>query len=390
MTNRILVSASVFHALNDATTVVVPMVFPLLYGQSRLITSYSQIGWLSNAGLFATLVAQFLIVKISVHVEYKSLMLLSMLGICLSLACVPLASSFLSLLLFFVFMRAVTGFYHPVMIAWIARSQPVRSLDQAMGVQSGSGNMGVLLAFLSVGYLAQKWNWKTPLAAWSVFGLVLGSLGVMAIRSVSSKTDARPSLHVSSWLRILSQVRTLIPGFVFGGFGWTVVVFYAPSLLNHQFDVPMGRTGLYLSLWIALGTVSGYAYGFLSRCLGRRVVFLMSIGMGALSLTAMGLAPGRTMAVAGLLAFGIFLLITYPSLHTLVGSSVPHGDKTQAFSWVANVQMVAGAAVALAAGFLSDRFGIRAPFVLSAALAGACFLFYVFARFPEPGAAESL
>ena len=380
MKNRILLSASLFHALNDATTVVVPMVFPLLYGRGSLITSYSQIGLLSNLGLLTTLLVQFLVVKLSCHIEYKTLLLWSFVGIGISLACLPLASSFLTLIAFFLFMRVVTSVYHPVMIAWISKSQPAHGLDQAMGIQSGSGNIGVLLAFLSVGYLAQKWDWKMPLIAWSVFGLAIGAAGALVIKGVSSRNEIRPSLHFHSWMRVLRRIRHLIPGFIFGGMGWSVTIYYAPSLLNHQFAVPIGQTGLYLSLWIALGTVSGYGYGFLSRRFGRRTVFLTSIGVAALSLAAIGLAPGRTIAVIGLLVFGVFLLMTYPSLHTFTGSSVPHADQTQAFSWVSNIQILSGAVVTLLAGLLSDRFGIRAPFLLSALLAAVCFLFYAFSQ----------
>jgi len=374
--NRILLSASLFHALNDATTTVVPMVFPLLYGQSRLITRYSQIGLLSYLGLLTTLLVQYFVVRLSFRLEYQTLMLWSFVGICVSLACVPLASTFSTLLFFFLFMRVATSFYHPIMIAWVSKSQPTGGLDNAMGIQSGSGNIGVLLAFLSVGYLAQRWNWKTSLLAWSVFGLLLGSLGCLVIKGVSSKSEVRPSLRFSSWLKVLGRIRHLIPGFIFGGMGWAVTIYYAPSLLNHEFSVPIGQTGLYLSMWIALGTISGYGYGLMSRRFGRRMVFLMSIGVAALSLAVIGLAPSRNVAVLGLLVFGVFLLMTYPSIHTFVGSSVPHHDQTLAFSWVSNIQILSGALVALLAGLLSDRFGIRAPFLLSAFLAAACFVYY--------------
>ena len=43
--------------------------------------------------------------------------------------------------------------------------------------------------------------------------------------------------------------------------GWSVTIYYAPSLLNHKYGVPMGRTGLFLALWIGLGTITGYGYG---------------------------------------------------------------------------------------------------------------------------------
>ncbi len=380
MKNKILLSASCFHALTDATTVVVPMAFPLLYAENHLITSYTQIGLLSNLGLLATLVIQFFVVKLSFHVEYRSLLFWSLVGICLSLALVPQASSFMGLLGFFLLIRVFTSIYHPVMIAWVAKSQPAHGLDLAMGIQSGSGNIGVLMAFVSVGYMAQKWDWKMPLYAWAVFALALGALGTFVIRGVSSRGEAKPSLGVASWVRVLGRVKYLVPGFIYGGMGWSVTIYYAPSLLNHQFSIPIGKTGLYLALWMGLGTISGYGYGILSRRLGRRAVFLMSIGVGAASLAVIGLAPGRTLAVAGLLVFGIFLLMTYPSLHTFVGSSVPREDQTQAFSWVSNIQIVAGAVISLLAGILSDKFGIRAPFLLSCFLAAACFVYYAISR----------
>ena len=39
----------------------------------------------------------------------------------------------------------------------------------------------------------------------------------------------------------------------------------------------------------------------------------------------------RRLWIYGQLVFGVFLLMTYPSLHTFVGTSAPHADQTQAF-----------------------------------------------------------
>ncbi len=383
MKNRILFSASFFHALNDGVSVLVPMAFPLLYSHTDLITSYSQIGLLSNLGLLTTLFVQFLVVKLSYQVEYRVLMLASFLGISLFVVSITFSFSFLSLLFFFLLIRIFMSFYHPILIAWISKSQSAKGLDFAMGIQSGSGNAGVFLAFVSAGFLAERWNWKTPLLAWAVVALILGTVGYAALRGVSSKADVRPSLRFSSWLRVLKKIRYLAPGFVFGGLGWVVAVYFAPSLLHHEFSIPMGRAGLYLAFWIGLGTFSGYGYGFLSRALGRKCVFLLCLGGASISLALIGLAPERKWAILGLLMFGLFLFMSYPSLHTFVGSIVPRVEQTQAFSWVANMQMVAGAVIALAAGILSDRFGIRTPFLLSSLFAAICFVYYAFSRKPS-------
>jgi MFS family permease len=385
MKKKILLTASLFHMLNDAASVITPTIFPILYSQAFLITRYSQIGLLSNIGLFTTLIVQFLAVRLSYKYEYRTLLLVSGAGICAATALVPLSRTFGMLVLFFVFIRVFTSFYHPVIIAWVSKSMAGsgKELDDAMGIQSGSGNVGVMLAYLTVGYMAQRWTWKMPLYAWSLFGIVIIILGLMAVRGVSSRNaDHAPKLGVRSWWQSLLSVKRYIPGFFFGGMGWSVTVYFAPSLLNHRFAIPMGRTGLFLALWIGLGTITGYGYGAWSRRFGRKKIFLLSLGGAAVCLFVLGFAPVKGLAVAALVLFGGFLLMTYPSLHTFVGSTVPAEGQTQAFSWVSNIQLISGALVSLVSGFLSDALGIQFPFILTGILTLGIFAFYA-GRGPE-------
>jgi MFS family permease len=381
---RILLSASLFHALTDAASVITPMVFPILLAQNFLVTNYAQIGVLSNLGLLTSLVVQFLVVRISFRSEYRTLMILSGLGLCASLAVTPFARSYGMLLVFFLMLRISASFYHPIVIAWISKSRAGsgRELDDAMGIQSGSGNLGVGLAYLTVGFLAQGWGWKTPLYVWAVFGLVLAGLGSWALRGVSSRSEEKPSLKLADWWRSIAAIKRFIPGFLFGGAGWSVAVYYAPSLLHNKHGIPMGQTGLFLALWIGLGTITGYGYGIWSRRFGRKTVFMASLGGAAAALFLLGFAPTKALAVAGLLAFGGFLLMTYPSLHTFVGSTVPTSGQTMAFSWVSNIQLVSGAVVSLVSGVLSDIVGIAFPFIFTGALTLAVFAFYA-PRGPE-------
>jgi MFS family permease len=226
MKKKILLSASLFHALTDAASVIPPMVFPLLLAQGFLVRNYSQIGILSNLGLLTSLAVQFLVVRVSYRSEYRTLMILSGLGLCASLAVMPFARTFAALLAFFLLLRISSSFYHPIVIAWISKSRvgSGRELDDAMGIQSGSGNLGVGLAYLTVGFLAQGWGWKTPLYVWAVFGLFLAGLGAWALRGVSSRSEERPSLRPSDWARSLRAIERFVPGFFFGGAGWSVPV----------------------------------------------------------------------------------------------------------------------------------------------------------------------
>ncbi len=379
MKKRILLSASLFHALTDAATIVTPTIFPILYSQAFLIKKYSQIGLLSNLGLITTILVQFWVVALSFRYEYRWLMLISGLGICLANFLIPFSTSFGLLLMVFVLLRAFTSFYHPVVIAWISRSRAGlgQELDDAMGIQSGSGNLGVLIAFITTGYLAQHFGWKVPLYVWASAGLIITLIGVAIINSISSRQLTRPDLSAKNWIRVLKRVSHLLPGFFFGGMGWSVTVYYAPSLLHNNFNIPMGQTGIYLALWIGLGTVTGYLYGFWSRRFGRKRVFLISLGGAFICLLLMGFSLSRTLSVLALLVFGGFLLMTYPSLHTFVGSTVRDDEQTLAFSWVSNIQLISGAIISLIAGFFSDLFSIRFPFILAGMLTLAVFLFYL-------------
>jgi MFS family permease len=379
MKKRILLSASLFHALTDASGIVAPTIFPLLYGQAFLINRYSQIGLLSNLGLITTIIIQFWVVSLSFRYEYRWLMLVSGLGIGLANFLIPVSSSFGLLLLMFILLRTFTSFYHPVVIAWVSRSRAGlgQELDDAMGIQSGSGNLGVLIAFITTGYLAEHAGWKIPLYTWAIIALLITLIGVIVINKVSSREPIKPDLSVRSWLRVLRKVSHLLPGFFFAGTGWSLTIFYAPSLLHNNFNIPMGRTGVYMALWVGLGTITGYLYGVWSRRLGRKRVFLVSLAGVSTCLLIVGFSLSQTLSILGLLFFGGFLFMAYPSLHTFVGSTVPDEDQTLAFSWISNIQMISGAIIGLIAGFLSDWLSIRFPFILAGFLSLAIFIFYL-------------
>jgi MFS family permease len=123
---RILVSSSLFHGLNDAATVAVPMVFPILYGRQFIIHSYSQIGLLSNFGLLSTLLFQVLVVHFSQKVEYRHLLGVSFAGISLTMFLIPLSSAYAVFFLLYLLFRIFDSFYHTVGMACGLRG-PIRT-----------------------------------------------------------------------------------------------------------------------------------------------------------------------------------------------------------------------------------------------------------------------
>jgi len=150
-----------------------------------------------------------------------------------------------------------------------------------------------------------------------------------------------------------------------------VTIYFAPSLLNHKFAIPMGRTGLFMAVWIGIGTVTTYLFGPISRRFGRTRAFKVGFAGASLSLLVIGLSPLSSLAVIGLFVFGTFLFVIYPALQSSIGNTCPEAVQPQAFSLASNLQMLSGAVISLLSGFLSDRFGISAPFVVMGGLGAA-------------------
>jgi len=378
MKNKVLFSASIFHALNDAASVTVPMIFPLLYSQQFIIKKYFHIGILSNLGLLATFLFQIILVNASNKFEYKHMLFFSYIGICLSLVLMTFSSVFSSFLLIYLSMRVFNSFYHSIGVAWVSKTHLSQGIDFAMGIQSGSGNLGVLVAFISSGYLAQTLGWKIPLFVWAVAGFFLGSISFLAVRKTSTRSPEVYKPTISSWIETLKNIRIFIPGFVFGGACWVTIVFYAPSLLNHRFQIPLGQTGLYLALWIGIGTVMTYLFGYLSKRFGRLKIILSGCIGATFFLILLGIAPTKELALVSLLLFGTFLFLIFPGFQSFVGNEVQANNQAQAFSLCANVQMLTGAVVVLIAGFLSDKFGINSPFLFLGILGIVITIFYLF------------
>ncbi len=377
MKKKVLFSASLFHALNDAATVTVPMIFPLLYSQQFIIKKYIHIGILSNLGLLTTFLFQIIIANASHKYEYKHMLLLSYVGVCLALTLMTFSGTFTAFLIIYLTMRIFNSFYHSVGLAWVSKTHPSRGIDFAMGIQSGSGNLGVLVAFISSGFLAQSLGWQIPLYTWAIAGFILGSVSFCAVRKISTQSGDPFRPDFPSWMETLKSIKIYIPGFAFGGACWGTTVFFAPSLFNHRFEVPLGQTGLYLASWIGIGTVMTYFFGFISQRFGRLKISLYAFSGATVFLFLLGLVPVMELALVSLFFFGTFLFLVYPGFQSFVGNEVPSKNQAQAFSLSANVQMLSGALVVLIAGFLSDRFGINSPFIFLGILGVFVSLFYL-------------
>ena len=361
---KILSTVVLHHLCNDASVVALPAIFPILHEEGVLISKYSDIGTTLLIGLGVAVIFQLIIGHNVKRRHYRCCLALDALTVGISLLLITLSRNYLMLVLFFVGVRIGTSVYHPVGISWISSTFTGRNLDRAMGIQSAFGDIGVLSAFISTGFLAQYFGWRTPLLLWGMLNLAAVGIGLLFSRGTGEPARPQPEEERVSWLETIRNIKAFMPVIILGGMAWGVTIGYAPSLFNHRLGISMSGTGIILSCWMAAGTVSSFLYGKISDLLGRHRTITIAYTIVVAASLVLGLSSSAHLTIVAFVVFGMALFVTYPAILSFVGSTVDERNRTAAFSLVSTIQILGNSTFAFLSGFLSDAYGINTPFLL--------------------------
>jgi MFS family permease len=369
---RMLAAVCMYHAFNDGSLVILPALFPLLYTQKFLITRYSDIGTMVLIGLAVSVIAQALIGHFSKPRHSRYYLAVDALIVGISLLLLTLSRNYMMLVLFFIGIRLGTSIYHPVGFSWISHSFKGPSLDRAMGMQSAFGNIGVLLAFTSTGFLAEHYGWKTPLYVWGSINLAAVIAGFAISAGTTSKEEIAEQKESEkkpiSWPHTFRGVAIFIPLILFGGLAWGIMLDYSPSLLNHRLGMPPSMMGMVLGLWMAAGTLSALFYGRIAERFNRRRTLMASYVVMAASSLTLAFGTSAPLVIAAFALSGLGLFITYPSIPSFMSEIIRDRERTAAFALSANISIVGNSVFSFISGHISDMFSIQAPFVLLSAM----------------------
>lgn len=204
-------------------------------------------------------------------------MLISRLGIALANFLIPLAQSFGLLLLLSYLPQGSNQFLSPgshrldfPLEGWF---RPGTRWCHGR-IQSGSGNLGALVAFIYTGYLAQHFGWKTPLYLWSLISLVMTeATGVSVIKQVSSGQETKPDLSAANWTTSPQKDQPFDSEVFHSRQRLVGNHYFCPIFASQQILIFQWAEPGFISFWIGLGTVTGSLYGLWSRRFGRKRVF---------------------------------------------------------------------------------------------------------------------
>lgn len=370
---KILSMVSLHHGCNDASVVVLPTIFPILYTEGVLIRQYSDIGTIILIGLVFALLFQLLIGHHAKVYHYRRFLALDALLVGISLLLVTLSKNFMMLALCYMGVRIGTSIYHPVGIAWISQIFSGRNLDRAMGIQSAFGDVGVLVAFVSTGILTEHFGWKVPILLWGILNLAAVIIGLSISRGTTEKKSAQ--MESVSWRQTIRNLKPYMPLLLLGGLAWGVTINYAPSLLNHRLGISMSNTGIILAFWMGAGTLSALFYGRIAELLGRPRTLITAYTIIIASALTIAFSDRTSLTIAVFILYGFALFVTYPANLAFVGSTVDTRNRTAAFSLTSNIMIIGNSVFAFISGFISDAYGINTPFLL---LAGAASLILLY------------
>lgn len=367
--NKVLVTVSLHHAINDATASVVPILFPIL--KSLFDLNYTQVGIITGSGLALTLIAQLIIGRLS---DGKNCLITLSIGLILigfSMILLTRSFDFFTLLLFMLIFRLSVSFFHPVGTGWISRVFKGSKVDLAMGIQSGFADFGAFIAVSTTLYISEKTCWIFPLYLWSVVvgsGLLVSvilnrnlSERYLYVRIINKKSMKETFREFFDFLR---RIKLLIPCLIISGGAWGVVITYLPLLLNERTTLSLSAIGFTVATWIAVGSLSSFSYGKFSSLISRRNVMILSYFMLGFASISLIFFTNLLILIILIILLGFSLFATYPALASSISNLTDEGAEGGSFGIIFTFQTGGGAILSFIGGILSDLYGISMPFVI--------------------------
>lgn len=350
---KLLWVISYHHACNDGTLMALVAVLPILMEEMDL--SYSEIGVL-GFGLLITVVVQFFVGKASDR-RFSRYMLEVGAGLmALSFVLIPFVSDFRGLFIVVIAMRVGASFYHPIGVSWITKEYQGPYLDTALGIQSGVGNLGVIIALGSSGFLGEYLGWKAPCIVWAFVNLVAVAMGLILTKGHEpARVDVQDVVT-----RPVASTFKKIAGIAFpvatGGAFYQVTTYFGPINLTQQHGWGAGDADLMFATWIAIGTITSYFFGRVSERVGRARVLKYGYAIGCAAAFLLALTASWYLILPILVVFGGIFFLTYPALFGVASNATDASERGTAFGMLFGFQLGGGAIVVAICGVVSDMF----------------------------------
>ncbi|MBI2359113.1 MAG: MFS transporter [Deltaproteobacteria bacterium] len=351
------------HLYVGIITVVLPVIATALgmnMAQAGFLVSIRSLAaGLSNvpSGLLADLIHR------------RSLLLgLSLILLGVSSLLMSFAANYWVLLAFMVLGAVGAGSFHPQSLTILSAAYRERRA-LALGVHDSSGNLGEIIAPLTIGTLLTFIDWRSTLQIWAVPGLAVGLLYVLFCSEIRTTASvSRATFKRALWYDVVTNraVFALFLISVFRAMGQTSLLAFLPLYLTLDLKLPVGAMGFYISLLFLFGGIAPSLSGYLSDRIGRAPLMIWGSALSAAAIAVLPLlAQGIALGV-GCSAVGTLLWALRPVIFAAAMESAPAemGGSLVGFIYTGNMGLSFIAPIA--AGFVADAYGLAAALSLIA------------------------
>lgn len=350
---RLLWVISYHHACNDGTLMALVAVLPILIDEMSL--SYSEVGIL-GFGLLITVVVQFFVGKASDRHFSRYMLEVGAALMAASFLLIPFVSDFVGLFVVVIAMRVGASFYHPIGVSWITKEYQGPYLDTALGIQSGVGNLGVILALGSSGFLGEYFGWKAPCILWAFVNLVAVAMGLALTKGYRASGDHVPHERTAPVTATFKKIAGIVLPVATGGAVYQVTTYFGPINLTQMHGWSTGDADLMFATWIGVGTITSYFFGRISERYGRVNVLVVGYIIGFIAAVLLAFVSTWYLILPTLVVFGATFFLTYPALFGVATKSTNASERGTAFGIIFGCQLGGGAVVVAGCGVISDFF----------------------------------
>jgi len=376
---------SVYHCVNDGSLTLFASALPVM--RISLGLSFLDIGTVLSLGLVATMLLQLLFGSLSDRGHARWILILGFAGIVVADLVFPASTSFVQVLVAYVFLRSAAAVYHPVSFSSIGRAYG-EDRTAAFGYQGAVGDLGLTVATFSTGVLSQTWEWRSPFWVWGTVGLILFTyfaatmfrhkIGfyVHPVASVSGSVNVRRDISVGSTFALLAAVSSIITT--------TFILFtgYMPLYFNITEQLSPGASTTMVAAWIGIGVFAGFVTGRLVKRFGGEtrtlqamfaIEFLLFLIAYMSSVQTVCLSSWRVIRSVAIVLTGIPVFVAFPAVNGLLGLRMPHRRLGLTYAINLSLGLLAASLVTYFTGYLASimTVGIMLPLLLIFAAVGS-------------------
>ncbi|CAB1058550.1 Uncharacterized MFS-type transporter [Olavius sp. associated proteobacterium Delta 1] len=360
-TEKILALA-IAHFIHDVYSSFLAPLLPLLI--EKLSMSLTQAGFLSTIMQIPALLNPYIgLLADRASVRYFVILAPAMTAVPMSL--IGMAPSYgVLLILLFITGISVSVFHvpSPVMVADLSAARKGRGMSFYMTGGELARTVGPLVAVAAVSLFGLEDFYPVM-----IFGMLSSVWLYFKFRRVPVKqvSSTRKLSIPQTWRSLRHVLLPLTAILITRGFMHASLTAFLPTYIKMETG-NLWLAGIALTLFEAAGVAGVLTAGSVSDGFGRRKTLLASL-LGAPLFLFLFALTGGWLRVAALLVVGFTLLSTTPVMLALVQENARHSPAA-ANGLFMMISFIARSAVVVVVGFIADRIGLNATYLISAAM----------------------